>query len=83
MMRFLLILAVLYLIACVLGWLVKLWVTRKLHRLFQTPASRDTPQAAASTMVQCATCGTYVSKDRASTKGGAYYCCPEHRDASE
>ena len=46
-------------------------------------APRHAPSVEANTMVRCQECGLHVPKCEALEKEGKYYCCEEHRDATD
>jgi uncharacterized protein len=47
------------------------------------PAARHAPPAGGDTMVRCAHCGLHIPQEEALTRGEQYYCCEEHRDATD
>jgi uncharacterized protein len=49
----------------------------------QPPAARRPPPAGGDTMVRCAHCGLHIPRAEALIQGDRYYCCEEHRDASD
>lgn len=42
--------------------------------------TKKTPPTADETMVECATCGTFIVTSEALISGSRFYCCSECRD---
>lgn len=66
----------------VLFWLLYRLILTLLSKT-QRPTVQQPPPPEGAPMVRCAHCGLHVPKNQAIEKNGEYYCCEEHRDATD
>lgn len=69
-----------YLFFAAIVWLV-IWFWRRSDQ--ERTTRRGGAEPVVQSMVQCAHCGIYLPLAEALGSGAAYYCCLEHREASE
>ncbi len=81
LIRVIIVIACLWIIMAILGWIIKAALIKKIRRMqAQTKAE---PTSENKLLVACHQCGTFIDKDQAISHKSHNYCCLEHLEQDQ
>lgn len=80
--RFIIIIAIGWLILMLIGWLTKKWLLKKLQFPNQQKTGAE-KTIETQPLIKCAHCNTYITKESAIIKEGDPYCSEAHAKANQ